>query len=57
MSQQYDVSQQECSKCLDSGEWGSQWNWTDKLRDRKNSNLCDSETQDNTDMSEAEGRK
>jgi len=57
MSQQYDVSQQDCSKCLDSGEWGSQWNWTDKLRDRKNSNLCDSETQDNTDMSEAEGRK
>jgi len=26
------------------------------LHDQRNSNLCDSETQENTDMSEVEGR-
>jgi hypothetical protein len=38
-------------------ERGSQCSWTEMLRDQRSSNMCDSETQENTDMSEVGGRK
>ena len=38
------------------GECGSQSSWTESLRDRRNSNRCDSETKGNTDMSKVGGR-
>jgi len=42
---------------LDGGECGGQCSWTETLCDRRNSNLCDSETQENTYLSEVRGRK
>jgi len=39
------------------GKCGSQCSWTETLHDRRNSNLCDSETQENTHMKEVGGRK
>ena len=39
------------------GESGSKCSMTEKLRDRRNSNRCDSQTQENTDMSEVGGGK
>ena len=38
------------------GKCGSQCSWTEMLRDQRSSNMCDSETQENTDMSEVGGR-
>ena len=42
---------------MDGGERGGQWGWTEMVHDGRNSNWCDSETQENTDMSEMGGRK
>ena len=39
-----------CSKWLDGGECGGQWGWTETVRDGRNSNRCDSKTQENTHM-------
>jgi len=42
---------------LDGGEYGGQWSWTETVCDGRNSDWCDSKTQENTDMSKIGGSK
>jgi hypothetical protein len=42
---------------LHGGKCGCQCSWTKTLHDRRNSNLCGSQTQENTRMNEVGGSK